>query len=105
MAQDLFAYHIAKPGQDHPPILIATTRRDDRVHPGHARKMVAKLQGMGYEAYLYEPEAGFAWPIYKIGSYLDGPSLNSEETKGYPMGSGGLAHTTHACLAAPLLPC
>ncbi|WP_245318534.1 prolyl oligopeptidase family serine peptidase [Bradyrhizobium sp. DOA1] len=52
------AYHIAKPGQDYPPILIATTRRDDRVHPGHARKMVAKLQGMGYEAYLYEPAAG-----------------------------------------------
>ncbi|MCP3475797.1 prolyl oligopeptidase family serine peptidase [Bradyrhizobium sp. CCGUVB1N3] len=52
------AYHIAKPGQDYPPILIATTRRDDRVHPGHARKMVAKLQAMGYEAYLYEPDAG-----------------------------------------------
>ncbi|WP_051390149.1 prolyl oligopeptidase family protein [Bradyrhizobium sp. Ec3.3] len=52
------AYHIAEPGQDYPPILIATTRRDDRVHPGHARKMVAKLQAMGYEAYLYEPDAG-----------------------------------------------
>ncbi|WP_258769081.1 prolyl oligopeptidase family protein [Bradyrhizobium arachidis] len=52
------AYHAAKPGQPYPPILIATTRRDDRVHPGHARKMVAKLQRMGYEAYLYEPDAG-----------------------------------------------
>ncbi|MGV7217557.1 prolyl oligopeptidase family serine peptidase [Bradyrhizobium sp. UFLA05-112] len=52
------AYHTAKPGQDYPPILIATTRRDDRVHPGHARKMVAKLQGIGYEAYLYEPDGG-----------------------------------------------
>lgn len=47
MAHDHYAYHIAKPGQDDPPILIATTRRDDRVHPGHAGKMVAKLQGMG----------------------------------------------------------
>jgi prolyl oligopeptidase len=28
------------------------------VHPGHARKMAAKLQAMGYEAYLYEPAAG-----------------------------------------------
>jgi prolyl oligopeptidase len=52
------AYHLAKPGQKYPPILIATTRRDDRVHPGHARKMTAKLQAMGYEAYLYEPAAG-----------------------------------------------
>jgi prolyl oligopeptidase len=52
------AYHTAKPGQNYPPILIATTRRDDRVHPGHARKMAAKLQAMGYEAYFYEPAAG-----------------------------------------------
>lgn len=52
------AYHAAKPGQSYPSILIATTRRDDRVHPGHARKMVAKLQVMGYEAYFYEADAG-----------------------------------------------
>jgi prolyl oligopeptidase len=52
------AYHLAKPGEKYPPILIATTRRDDRVHPGHARKMTAKLQTMGYEVYLYEPAAG-----------------------------------------------
>jgi prolyl oligopeptidase len=52
------AYHNAKPGQDYPPILLATTRRDDRVHPGHARKMAAKLQAMGYEAYFYEPATG-----------------------------------------------
>ena len=52
------AYHNVKAGQTYPPILIATTRRDDRVHPGHARKMAAKLQTMGYEAWFYEPEAG-----------------------------------------------
>jgi prolyl oligopeptidase len=52
------AYHLAKPGEKYPPILIATTRRDDRVHPGHARKMTAKLQAIGCEAYLYEPAAG-----------------------------------------------
>jgi prolyl oligopeptidase len=52
------AYHTAIPGQNYPPILIATTRRDDRVHPGHARKMAAKLQAMGYEAHFYEPAAG-----------------------------------------------
>jgi len=53
------AYHQAAPGRLYPPILIATTRRDDRVHPGHARKMTAKLQAMGYgQAYFYEPAAG-----------------------------------------------
>jgi len=52
------AYHAAVPGRHYPPILIATSRRDDRVHPGHARKMTAKLQAMGYEAYFYEPAAG-----------------------------------------------
>jgi prolyl oligopeptidase len=52
------AYHMAVPGQAYPPILLATTRRDDRVHPGHARKMAAKLQAMGYDAAFYEPAAG-----------------------------------------------
>ncbi|KYK47029.1 peptidase S9 [Bradyrhizobium liaoningense] len=52
------AYHNVKAGKAYPPILIATTRRDDRVHPGHARKMAAKLQAMGFEAWFYEPAAG-----------------------------------------------
>jgi prolyl oligopeptidase len=52
------AYHNAVPGRPYPPILIATSRRDDRVHLGHARKMAAKLQAIGYEAYFYEPAAG-----------------------------------------------
>jgi prolyl oligopeptidase len=57
--QTYSAYHQAVPGRPYPPILIATTRRDDRVHPGHARKMAAKLRAMGYgEVYFYEPPAG-----------------------------------------------
>ncbi len=53
------AYHQAVPGHAYPPILIATTRRDDRAHPGHARKMTAKLRAMGYDqVYFYEPAAG-----------------------------------------------
>ncbi|HZU89407.1 MAG TPA: prolyl oligopeptidase family serine peptidase [Stellaceae bacterium] len=56
--QEISAYHAAVPGRRYPPILIATSRRDDRVHPGHARKMAAKLQALGYEAYFYEPAAG-----------------------------------------------
>ena len=56
--KEISAYHNAVPGHHYPPILIATSRRDDRVHPGHARKMAAKLQAMGYGAYFYEPAAG-----------------------------------------------
>jgi len=56
--KEISAYHNAVPGRSYPPILFATSRRDDRVHPGHARKMAAKLQAMGYEAYFYEPAAG-----------------------------------------------
>jgi prolyl oligopeptidase len=52
------AYHVAAPGHAYPPILIATNRRDDRAHPGHARKMAAKLHAMGYEAYFYELATG-----------------------------------------------
>jgi prolyl oligopeptidase len=56
--KEISAYHNVLPGRRYPPILLATSRRDDRVHPGHARKMAAKLQAMGYEAYFYEPAAG-----------------------------------------------
>lgn len=56
--QEISAYHQAAPGRPYPPIMIATTRRDDRVHPGHARKMAAKLQALGYDAWFYEPAAG-----------------------------------------------
>lgn len=52
------AYHVAEPGRPYPPILIGTTRRDDRVHPGHARKMAQKLRAMGYDPAFYEPAAG-----------------------------------------------
>jgi prolyl oligopeptidase len=56
--QDISAYHAVEPGRPYPPILIATSRRDDRVHPGHARKFAAKLRALGYRALFYEPGAG-----------------------------------------------
>src|SRR5262249_6925649 len=52
---EISAYHVAAPGKRYPPILLATSRRDDRVHPAHARKMAMKLQAMGYDACFYEP--------------------------------------------------
>ena len=52
------AYHAAEAGRPYPPILLATSRRDDRVHPGHARKMARKLNALGYDASFYEPASG-----------------------------------------------
>ncbi|MEO6795209.1 MAG: prolyl oligopeptidase family serine peptidase [Mycobacterium sp.] len=38
----------------YPPVLITTSTRDDRVHPGHARKMTAALQAAGHRVVYYE---------------------------------------------------
>lgn len=56
--EEISAYHAAEAGRPYPPILIATSRRDDRVHPGHARKFAAKLRALNYPALFYEPAAG-----------------------------------------------
>ena len=40
--------------QRYPPVLIATSTRDDRVHPGHARKMTAALEAAGHRVRYYE---------------------------------------------------
>jgi prolyl oligopeptidase len=47
-------YTNAKAGQKYPPVLFTTSTRDDRVGPVHARKMYAKLAGLGYDAAFYE---------------------------------------------------
>ncbi|MDE0645561.1 MAG: prolyl oligopeptidase family serine peptidase [Gammaproteobacteria bacterium] len=51
-------YHNVSPAKDYPPILITTSTRDDRVHPGHARKMVAKLRELGMDVTYYENTVG-----------------------------------------------
>jgi prolyl oligopeptidase len=38
--------------------LLTTSAKDDRVHPGHARKMAALLAQHGYPAYFHEPVEG-----------------------------------------------
>lgn len=38
----------------YPPVLITTSTRDDRVHPGHARKMTAALEQTGKPVWYYE---------------------------------------------------
>ncbi|OBK82150.1 prolyl oligopeptidase family protein [Mycobacterium sp. 1165178.9] len=38
----------------YPPVLMTTSTRDDRVHPGHARKMTAALEAAGQPVFYYE---------------------------------------------------
>jgi prolyl oligopeptidase len=52
------AYQNLKPGQKYPEVYITTNTRDDRVHPGHARKFAARLQAMGYPALYFENTQG-----------------------------------------------
>ncbi len=47
-------YQVVKKGEKYPRVFFWTTTRDDRVHPGHARKMVAKMEGMGYPVLYFE---------------------------------------------------
>jgi prolyl oligopeptidase len=51
-------YHLVRPGQPYPPLLLTTSTRDDRVHPGHARKMAARLKGLGYDVTYWENVEG-----------------------------------------------
>ena len=40
----------------YPPVLLSTSTADDRVHPGHARKMAARLQAAGHARTLFFEE-------------------------------------------------
>jgi prolyl oligopeptidase PreP (S9A serine peptidase family) len=51
-------YHNTSRDAVYPPTLFTSSTRDDRVHPGHARKMVAKLQAEGHETLYYENVEG-----------------------------------------------
>ena len=47
-------YHNIRPGAKYPRMLFTTSTRDDRVHPGHARKMAARLLEQGHNLLYYE---------------------------------------------------
>ena len=51
-------YQAIRPGQQYPEVFINTSTKDDRVHPGHARKAVARLEEYGYPVLFYENTAG-----------------------------------------------
>lgn len=45
-------------GADYPAPFIWTSTLDDRVHPGHARRMSAQLQALGHQVFYYENTEG-----------------------------------------------
>jgi prolyl oligopeptidase len=47
-------YHNVKSGVKYANVLFTTSTRDDRVHPGHARKMMAKMEEQGHSVLYYE---------------------------------------------------
>jgi prolyl oligopeptidase len=47
-------YHNVQPKGRYPRTLFTTSTRDDRVHPSHARKMVAKMKSQGHDILYYE---------------------------------------------------
>jgi prolyl oligopeptidase len=46
-------YHNIKEGQSYPHLFLMTSTKDDRVHPGHARKMAAKMTSLGHSKLFY----------------------------------------------------
>lgn len=52
--QTFSPYHLFDPGKAYPPVIFTTSTRDDRVHPGHARKMAAKMIEAGKDVTYYE---------------------------------------------------
>jgi prolyl oligopeptidase len=51
-------YQNVSKDKKYPPVLFTTSTRDDRVHPGHARKMVARMKEQGHNVLLYENVEG-----------------------------------------------
>ncbi|MDH5834527.1 prolyl oligopeptidase family serine peptidase [Luteimonas sp. M1R5S59] len=47
-------YHLFDPANKYPPTILLTSTRDDRVHPGHARKMMSKMLESGQDVRYYE---------------------------------------------------
>ena len=50
--------HNVDPSVDYPPLFLLTSTKDDRVHPGHARKMAYLLDALGQDVLYYENMEG-----------------------------------------------
>ncbi|MET9954312.1 prolyl oligopeptidase family serine peptidase [Streptomyces sp. NPDC006339] len=55
---ELSPYHRLTADRPYPPVLLTTSTRDDRVHPGHARKAAARLRELGHRVLLHETLSG-----------------------------------------------
>lgn len=51
-------YQNLKEGVEYPDVLFVTSTIDDRVHPGHARKMAARMEALGNKVYYWEETEG-----------------------------------------------
>ena len=51
-------YQNVFPDKKYAKVFIETSTKDDRVHPGHARKMVARMREQGHEVLYYENTEG-----------------------------------------------
>ncbi|WP_189352827.1 prolyl oligopeptidase family serine peptidase [Vogesella fluminis] len=51
-------YHHVRADARYPLALFTTSSKDDRVHPAHARKMVARMQSFGHEVLFLETSGG-----------------------------------------------
>lgn len=51
-------YQNVQPDAKYPEVYVTTNTRDDRVHPGHARKFAARLQATGHPVLYYEETNG-----------------------------------------------
>jgi len=51
-------YHNLSVAAHYPAVLFTTTTHDDRVHPGHARKMAAKMTELGHDILYFENTEG-----------------------------------------------
>jgi prolyl oligopeptidase len=47
-------YHNLDPNGDYPEVFLITSTKDDRVHPGHARKFAKRMEDQGHDFYYYE---------------------------------------------------
>jgi len=67
-------YELLRKDAKYPTPFFWTNTRDDRVHPGHARKMVAKMESLGHPVYYFENiEGGHgSGAVNKQSAYVNG---------------------------------
>lgn len=68
-------YHNLRKDADYPNVFFYTSTKDDRVHPGHARKMAARMEEMGHDYLYYENIEGGHAGSANLGQLADNTAL------------------------------